>query len=66
MNHSRGRVPKGAPVSGETQHSAERRKVARALQCSHVRQYNLILAFLLIACFVSVHPCGAVCSMKIY
>lgn len=45
MNHSLGRVPKGALVSGETQHSAERRKVARALQCSHVRQYNLILAF---------------------
>lgn len=45
MNHSLGRAPKGALVPGETQHSAERRKVAGALQCSRARQYNLIWAF---------------------
>lgn len=44
MNYSRGRVPKGTLVPGEAQRLAKRRKVARALQCSHRRQYNLILA----------------------
>lgn len=45
MNYSRGRAPEGALVSVETQYSPGRGKVAGAPQCSHVRQYNLILAF---------------------
>lgn len=66
MNRSLGRVPKGALVSGETQHSDERRQVARACSAPTWGSTAWFWLFLLIACLISVCSCGAFCSMKIY